>query len=329
MTYEEVTEELIQVGITTNSEVYIYRQSTNVEKFESFFNFCQENLINTQIKLHTTPARFFFQNSFTVNGYAGVGSNYFVIKIPYGTIDILWTFFADRNSVFDDPERESFRLLEAHLDSSMVALMFQNATLFTFYHEKAHLIQKGGGIVAPNFQEQYLTNKVDIQYRLENHVYEFDADLYAAHFCVMHLLGYWDSIQQKERNADVLRLILVMGTCSIMVYFIFLFGANNRDIYYHETLHPHPVARISYIVDLMVRTMASNGVEVQQAVIIREATILAEAFYLLQGENRMLDFAGIFLRESDNVAVYINELFDASTQYSNLAHLNSVDPIQS
>lgn len=322
MLYEQVIDELIQNKITTPDAIYNFGLSPVRKQLEDYFTFCQQNLLLNEKELNIQPARFFYENSYIVNGFAGYQNNYYIIKIPYDTIDILWMFFTNHNSIFRGLQFERYTKLDPHLDSSIIVLMFQCATNFTFYHERAHLVQMSGNNDF-SFTESYAQDGSGDYYSLMHHIYEIDADASASHFCVLHLLQYWNKLALELKTSQNLHLILSFGISSVIVYFIFLLGKYGKEeVYYKRTLHPHPVIRIRCIADIMVGTVHANGFALDNNQLLKDAIELSEAMFLLDGENKMKNFAETLLKESNNIRAYLNELIEESKKYKNLVHIN-------
>jgi hypothetical protein len=323
MNYEEVINELIGAKVTFYDEVFDYSNSELNSIFNRFFSFCQKSLIEDEInEIEIQPARFFFRNEYAVNAYATRGNGYYIIKINRGTVEILAYFFEEKESVFQNDKYEKLNELRKFIDLPPSYIMFQTAMLFTFYHERAHLIQKAT-ISDFSFQESYI-NISNSAYSLSHHIYEMDADMFASHFCIMHLMQFWNLIEMKDRSTDKLISIFVIGLSSLIVYLILLMR-NDYEIYYKEYDHPHMMVRLAYISDVMLRTIiehANLDSILDQRKIVHDAIDLANFLFIHQNENRMENFAEIFLSEKDNINGYINFMIEKSKQYSNLAFKN-------
>lgn len=287
---------------------------------EQFFQFCQQNLTEEQKDYQIQPAKFMVVDKATVNAWATKRHEYYVVGIHMGTLTSLHQFFVQRGGIFDTPEMADYVTLEAKLDVSLDILLYQTATQFTFYHELAHLIQYSPlpnecANAKPDIQQSEEAYAVgagpEDPYDLEKHVKEFDADLHGAHFISLHLLSYWKKLDEAERTAANLELLLSLGTASVFTYFIFLLQ-KYPEMYYDASDHPHPLIRILYIIDMFIKTAQENmpvGMQIKSEKILQLAFSISQPMFTTNGgEDQVKKYADLFQIEKENIEAYVNEV---------------------
>ncbi|MBL0200979.1 MAG: hypothetical protein IPP81_12860 [Chitinophagaceae bacterium] len=286
---------------------------------EAFFQFCQTNLSEQNKQFNIQPARLYVRDVQTVNALAAKRNGYFVIGVNISTLIVMHNFFTNRQQVFENPDLAEFKLLDGKLDLPISLLMYQVCTQFTYYHELAHLIQfstvgKNDNAAQPiiEIEEEYSqTAGTTDPYSLEKHVREFDADLHGGHFTCLHVIGYWNRLPAEHRTQDNLELLLSIGVASVFSYFIFLLR-NYPDIYYKASDHPHPLVRLSYIMDQYIKTSQINlptGTQIQPRDILKRALLLGQGIFTFGGgEDRVRVFADSFEAESGRISDYVNDV---------------------
>lgn len=321
MTHRETVIELIDRNSIMIGDAFDYNGHDLEKIFDLYFQFAQTNLDRNDNAVDIEPARVYFRNQESVNARAGLSSGIYVIGVNKGTIEKLYDFFINLDPIFDNDDLKEYKALDNYLPESLVYLMYQLCTAFTFYHEKAHLLQKSADV--NSFDEEYEFNAVNDAYSQLHHVLELDADLYAAHFCTMHILGYWDVLPSDGRTAKALILLSSCAVASIFSYWLFLLKDNN-DIYYRASNHPHPVIRIAYLVTTIADTLKAHieeSIDVKE--VVRNSILLSERFFLNKGENKVQGYVQIFQQESNSIENYIQELLAAAERQPNLTmHFN-------
>ena len=92
-------------------------------------------------------------------------------------------------------------------------LLFQCSTIFTFYHEFAHCVQK---------QSSSLNERPENRsYSFYIHVCEYDADLNGAQFVSMYMQQYYtDMLPADMRNEKNFKRLMYLGISSIVITFL-------------------------------------------------------------------------------------------------------------
>jgi hypothetical protein len=303
------------------SDIFHYQDSPINEIYERYFQFCQENLTTECDDYNIQPAKFYYRTEYGINARAGVQNGYSIIGVNMQTIHSLYDLFYERNDIFetDDYLLKKYGELVEKFDIPAGHLMFQLATLFTYHHELGHLIQK-----SPNLSlwltEQYNDTTED-NFSIERHILELDADLNAAHSICFHLIEYLKKLEPKDRTHESLQKIISIGVSSIFSYFL-LYFKKAKNIYYKKHTHPHPLVRISYIVDCVIRVTEINipqDFEIDLGKTLREGFIISDIFFRSVLNSTLVeDFAKYFLTESKNIEAYVNELLGIAEGMPNL-----------
>lgn len=315
--YKLITEEIINNAGIPPADVFDYKDSPIQAVFARYFQFCQENLTERNNEFDIQPAKFYFRTQLSVNASAGLTpTNYYIVRVNMGTLVKLYDLFYEKNSIFDEAEELSaYELLNKNLDAPLGYLMFQLSSLFTYYHELAHLIQKSPTL--PLWIDESYILPEGGNYNADSHVKEFDADLNGAHLICFHLIEYWKKQKPELRTQESFQMLLSIGGASILSYFLLLPNAD-RDIYYKDFTHPHPFVRIAYIVDCFIKVAEINLPEEMQ-VNLNATQITSESFKIADNffkrvlnNDKIQTFGAVFLTESANIKTYVTELIELS-----------------
>jgi hypothetical protein len=291
-------------------DAFNYAVNDPYKVVEQYFQFCQENLSEECGEFNIQPARIYIRKDTAVNGYATRTDNQSIIAVNFGTIVTLFRFFTDNRSIFEKDELKEFYLLYRHFNLDVLA--FQITTQFTYYHELAHLIQRSP-IANQWIGELYARYiKEGDGYSLKRHLYEFDADLFGSGHEAIHIIDYWKKLPADLKTPDHLGQLLSLGAGAIFSYFLFLME-KYANIYYKAGDHPHPIVRISYMVDNFIRNAAHNcpeGVQLNAHAILTRAFQIAEHWFSRDHEKTKAvnEFAKFFENEGQNIADYINNV---------------------
>lgn len=319
--YEENIEVLSQsAGIPLN-DIFDFEYSPIKQIYERYFQFCQENLSEECAEYDIRPARFYFRAVYGINARAGKHNGYSIIGVNMQTVHSLYDLFYEKNDIFetDDYLNENYKSLIDNFDVPVGHLMFQLATLFTFYHERAHLIQKSP--ILELWVSEQIEEMVDDEFSIERHVLELDADLDAAHLICFHLIEYWKKLSPENRTQANLQKIFSVGVASVFSYFL-LYFKESMEVYYNQHTHPHPLVRISYIVDCFIRVAEinlPNDFILDLRTTLREGFVISDIFYKSVFQSNLVeDFASHFMAESGNIENYVNELLGVGEGMPNL-----------
>ncbi|MFD2921780.1 hypothetical protein ACFS6H_18820 [Terrimonas rubra] len=303
-------DELVALGIIDEHDTYDYTNNDPYEVVDNYFQFCQTNLNDAGNEYGILPARIYIRRRMDVNAAATKSKEYYVMRVNFGTILTMFRLYTDHHEIFKKKDLSDFNKLNTQLNDTIDYLLFQISTQFTFYHEKAHLIQLSP--VRDTWLEEIYENDnpEDEPFSLKRHIYEFDADLHASTFIAFHLLEYWKKQDEKLRDEETLSLIASIGLASVISYFIFLMK-DYKKIYYKASTHPHPIIRISYIVDCLVKTLEGNikqKITIDSKKIVKDAFRLTDILFSFIGKKWVMDFSKLFFEESKNIEDYVNSV---------------------
>lgn len=312
--YKKHMKEIMDNAGVPYSEIFDYEDSKIAEIYDRFFNFCQTNLSGHSQEYDIQPAAFYFGNDFDVNAVAFSTGTHNLIEMNMGTIFSMYNHFYDYNDVFEnDPELHKKYPSLTQADIPPGFFMYQVATQFTYYHERGHLIQhspylssglneKSAGTVGKTFDPT-------------RHLLEFDADYHAAHWVCYHILEYWKKLQGKPIDPTKLNLLLSLAISAIFTYFVYLEGPGT-PLYYAENSHPHPMVRLTYIMDIFIHVAEMEtkaSVKMDHRKILREGFDIAERFCRINKLPNSVDrYAGLFISEGPYITEYINLLIKES-----------------
>lgn len=322
--YNEITEELNSKANVAKNDIFHFEYSDLKPIFGSYFQFCQENLSERCDKYNIQPAKLYFSNEYSVNAgaFSTADENpYYVVRIHMGTIVRLYNLFYDKNDLFEKvKELHHYNSLTETLKIPLGLLMFQLATMFTYYHELTHLIQKSSFLRLGLTEASVSENE---NYSVQKHILELDADLNAAHSICFHILEYWRKQEEEFQTQENLEKVLAMGIGSVLSYFLLL-APLNQNIYYKKLAHPHVFVRIAYIIDCFVGVAGINlrpekNEKLDSNRIVKQGFTIADKFFKLVLQiNRIETFTAQYFDEMDNIKSYANELLRLAKENPNL-----------
>lgn len=308
-TYLEIIEEFHQKPFTNDESIFDYHNTPFEKEFEDMFTFYQETLyLNRHYGI--TPSRLYFNTTYGVNARAVKAPDFYLISIKAGLLLKMIEMFKN-NSNFLIKAGQKMKLIEDYFDVSTQELMYQLAIHFTFYHEMAHLIQKS------EFLDSGLNENLDgtVVFSSRRHLLELDADEFSAVSIAAHTVQYasnifGDDISSSNKKIEEL-LVLV---CSTVLLYMLTFSSNNKEIYYKESSHPHPVIRVLRVMNTIIgqyqQTFNHLGVSIKidlPDIIRRSAEFAGEIAEDIIGENPTERFVAYLATEMDNIKQYLKE----------------------
>ncbi|WP_316827428.1 hypothetical protein [Pedobacter miscanthi] len=328
LSYEEVCTELISKRVVPYADIFDFKDTPLEDLFEMFFTFCQTNLSEHCAEFDIQPARFVYTNDFDVNARAGYVDGYYIIKVNMGTIiETFKSFFANKN-IFKQHKQtnEKYGSLEKLIEFPLGVVMYQAAIQFTYYHERAHLIQKP-------FQEftsleEHNQTGPSSHYSAFKHALEFDADVHAANLVPVHIIDFWKKLAKQDQTSENLSKLLSIGVSGILNYFMFM-EKNNQNLYYRESSHPHPLIRSVYITDVIIHVAEINvDFKLDSSAILREAFNITESFCEHNGfPNFAAKFKSMFQQNFDGIKEYIDNMASEADHVSQLVRNRFPDSI--
>lgn len=308
--YKTQTDQLIATGIIAQTDIYDYAADELSIVFDRYFQYCQKALTEHSLEFDIQPSQFYFRNDFAVNAAAAKVQDHYIIRVNMGLIVTLYTKFYEENDLFDqDESKEIYRVLMSSFDVPMGYIMFQLATYLTFYHEQAHLIQKSP-LLNNFFLSEYNSAPSTSNYSSLKHSLEFDADLHAAHCLIFVLKEYWQKLPQQYHNADYASELIALALGSAFTNMMHL-EERYSNIYYKEGTHPHPIIRITYILDVMIGVAELNFDNIKldtKKILIQGFKITSSYCEVGQLRDMVNAYAQMLYNEYTNIENFINNV---------------------
>jgi hypothetical protein len=170
--FDQAMQELVDKAGIPYSDIFDYRHADKAIIFERFYDFCQTNLTGHTNEAEIQPALFFYNPDHRVNARAKQRNGYFLVEVFIGLIVKLYDHFYNYNDGFEKDD-----LLKAKYATLLPEgtppgyLMYQVATQFTYYHERAHLIQRSP-ILTQAFDEEYAYQQ-NAPFDMRRHLLEY------------------------------------------------------------------------------------------------------------------------------------------------------------
>lgn len=320
--YNEVIEKLIKKNIIGKNEFFDFENADLANEFEKYFDYCQTELEFYSLKYHISPAFIYFSLHFDVNARATLTQGVFLIEINMGTIQETYNKFYKNNLIFEQHISLSvgFKDLSTKIGVPINYLMFQLSTLFTFHHEAAHLVQFSYND-EKNFSEQYEQQSKN-EFNFRNHILEYDADMHGASAVCSYVLEHFNRLQFKNQTKKNLLLLLSIGITSIFLYLLIYLDSTTK-IYYRKFSHPHPLIRISYVIDCVMEVAKNNlpmKVSINKEKLMKLSFMIAEIYTQTQpNSNDLIQiFKESLLAKFESIEQYANEIVEHSIKMDNL-----------
>lgn len=226
-----------------------------------------------------------------------------------GLIVTLYNKFYAENDLFDqDESKEIYKVLASSFDVPIGYVMFQLATYLTFYHEQAHLIQKSP--LLASFLTEYNASPSSSNYSSLKHSLEFDADLHASHCLIFVLEAFWQKLPEQYHNTEYASELLGLALGSAFTYMMYL-EERYSNIYYKEGTHPHPIIRITYMLDALIRIaeLNFNGVKLDAKKVLTQGFKIASSYCEVGKQRDMVNaYASMLRSEYPNIENFINNV---------------------
>lgn len=303
--YDETIEDVIIRLHTTRENVFFYEGMPLEVHYDNIFQFCQENLETMNAKYGIQPAKMFFNGGRVIGARAQKNNNSYSVSLNFATIILFHEFIREHFYIDDQVPEGTMLNIDDH---PLQYIMFQTVVLFVYYHELAHLIQMSD---SEQYQigEDYPFNEEGQVYSREQHLREMDADLFAANYICDHIMVMW----REHPNPTSVELQSSVAAAITSLYALFLKSqGGHRDLYFEEHIHPHPMIRITYIQDYILRRIqdikppeiAFNSTEVLRAFMVTFQPRVQEA---LPGHN-FIDYAQTIVEHQQPITDFVLRL---------------------
>jgi len=313
--YNEKTRALINAGHITATEVFYFEETPLENNCSELFQFCQDHLETANLQFQIRPVAFFFNSSRVIGARAIKREGFYSVSMNIGSVHELHHFFREHFQVKGYPIDDNAVLNSE--DTPVQHMMYQISMFFLYFHELAHLIQMSD-LAEFDLKEDLPFSAPRQEYSLENHVREWDADLLAANYLCSYILDLWR--QTGRLDGKGLELITIYVLTSLYCLFLKSEGTPTK-LYYAEYLHPHPIIRLSYVQDYMLRVIelrkpkhVAFDIDVVVDGFFREFQRLSD---VLQG-NTLMNYVRQVLGNERNIEAYMRKIADASPDYQYL-----------
>ncbi len=317
--FDSVMQELTDKAGVPYGDIFDFRAAEKSPIFERFYDFCQTNLTGHTTEADIQPARFYYNPDQRVNACAYERNGYFLIEFYVGLLIKLYDYLYNYNDGFDADQILHQKYMPLTLeDITPGVLMYQAATQFAFYHERAHLIQRSPEL-AQVINEEYVQGP-NVAYDFNQHLREFDADIDAAQFICWHMIEYAKKFPPEKQTIQTISSLMALAASAIFTFFVYLEGGNT-PVYYDEKSHPHPLIRITYVIDFFISVAGHNlpDMEFDTRSVLQETFDLTERIALANKRPNPIErYADVYRAEHHRISAYIQLLIKESAKVPNL-----------
>jgi hypothetical protein len=236
--YREYIQPLVNKGLVQDWLVFYFDEDELRDHFQSYFDFCIDHLKDYAERDRVGEVYFFFPDVPLSNARTYPSGDIRFIEVNSGSVMCSWNLYHQNADILSQPEYDLYRRVAAHSGITAAVFLHQYTTLYSYYHEYAHLIQHNDSDRAFRFEEN-LDEGTPADEVLQQHCKEFDADWLSATQLATHIRDY---VTNEERDLtcslEEIAGAIILGLASIFNYF----ALNVRDmpeLYIRERSHPH------------------------------------------------------------------------------------------
>lgn len=274
-----------------------------------YANFAKSNVQNPVHKVKVEPFELFLTTNDEPNAWAWLHNDKYVICIHLRLFKVIEKRVREKLESLPDDGKQILAKSSFKKEVPADYLIYQFATVFTFYHELAHLFQfKKGKDGAAHFERYNLTEGSEFDKLF--HAMEIDADIFAAEQMTAHVFQFWDAIPNDKRTKETLEVLMSLMLLSTFILF-FELSQGWKEWYALDYDHPNPLIRVSYILDVLIQTSKANehklDFEIDGKKVLSETFILANHFLIDAEVNGFEGFTKQFADHSDEINTYIKK----------------------
>ncbi len=288
-------------------------------EFQRLFNFFQQSIYK-HYTYGIEPGLFFYNSKITLNAFAAKWKDSFIISFNIGTILFFDQKFKGQTDILNVNGLEDYIEAEKKSDYPLNELMYQLCNNYIFYHELGHLIQNSDGLV--EMLHEYI--RVKTTFDIQDHIIEFDADLFSSICLGAHLYQYIEKWCPQATDKEAEKIISA-ATASIFLLIISLGSAKN-ELYYKEGSHPHPFIRIIgilYVISDYIELLSKRKKQrkLNKYNMIKQLLFVAEKISdkILYGET-VTNFKKVFEGNFEDITAYCTKLQYLVAGYSDSAY---------
>lgn len=306
-----------------NSEIILDLEDNPIKEiYLKFFHFCYENLKINSPKFGIEPSFFFYYNKDNfINAGATKDNGNYILMISKDLIQKLHESIYANISIFKNDRLKKYVELSILIKFDFNELLLQSSTLFTYYHEFAHLVQK-------NDENFSFFENTDKKYIPESHILEYDADLNGSQFVCSHILDYYERLSIEKKNQENLKNLLSIGLAGILITFLLFYYREFEDdkrvdeFYLDKNSHPHTMIRISYIIVHFQNIALENGIDIKIIEFLKEAFLISDIFF--NSNSYIVDCFNIYEQNIEKINEYIISLHNEANKKNNLMMQNHI-----
>jgi hypothetical protein len=276
----------------------------------NFTSFVYKNVVLETNPYRIQPFELFLLEHPEVNAFAYRKDGLSIIGIHSSLYKTLEARLAKTLPHLSEKSSDLLNPINRHIPIDF--LMFQFMTLFTYYHELAHLNQlkaEENGVTAL-FERYNLKQGKDFD-KL-SHAMEIDADMLAANLISNHVLQYWGKLPLGDRNTQTLEILITIALTSILLFFHEV-GGGWHEMYFLEYDHPHEIIRAAYISEIIVNAITLNiqndRITPNYKVCFQNALLLSDEL-TVEIDDEPKEFGKTFLENSKNIREYLENQMD-------------------
>jgi hypothetical protein len=289
--------------------------------YDAYYRFCQENISLTKWDdFNIRPCPFFFIDSPSINAHALRWDDGFnAIGVRNGLIEKVYARFEQSQTALEIlPE-----MTDGAIPDELHKLMFQNATIFLYYHELGHIIQNSdGGAITTSEDLKYTPNS---SYSLSKQVKEYDSDEFGANQLVGHIFQYFNRLPIEKQTQQLLEFLVATNLASIFILYDTISPGLSLPITFYHGSHPHCVVRITLITGIMVEkalfTYSGRYLVDERSILKRTFEILST---LLPGVT-MSDFFNEISEKKRSIVEYGMMLKSERDKLNNMAGVKMLE----
>lgn len=277
-----------------------------------YTNFAKSNIKSPIHKTEIDPFELFLLQHAEPNAWAWFHNDRYVMCIHLSLFKLIEKRVREKLLSLPEDAKEIISRCAFKEDTPADYLIYQFTTVFTFYHELAHLFQfKKGNEGIAHFERYNLYEGKD--FNKLAHAMEIDADIFAAEHMTAHVFQFWNASPDEKRTKESLEAMISLTLLSSFILF-FELSQGWQKWYTLDYDHPNPLIRVSYILDALIQTSKANdhklNFEIDGKKILQDTFILANHFIVDDKVNGFEGFAKRFEDHSVEIETYIKgEMF--------------------
>jgi len=289
------------------SMILDYTALENHVPTKMYADFVKANVNSPMYKTRIAPFELFLLLHKEPNAWAWLHKDKYVMCIHLSLFKLIEKRVKDKLQVLPEDCQQIISRCFFKEDEPADYLIYQFATVFTHYHELAHLFQfRNGEAGAATFERYNLTEGKEFDQLA--HAMEIDADIFAAEHMNAHLFKFWNAIPNDKKTKESLEAWMSLQLVSIFILF-FELSDGWHEWYTLNYDHPNPLIRVCYILDVLVQTATSTGqkldFEIDAKGVLSQALILANHFIVDDKKNGFDDFVKLFQEHSVEINDYL------------------------